>query len=109
VDERQVEFDIVKRERRLVCRMLRDMTGPMTTEEIEAQFCPLPWGDDRPDIDPFEVLFRENRTLWEMLRDVDLEAEQKLLGELRRQAVKSSEKETELRWRLDCGRSCLDG
>ena len=62
--------------------MLRDMSGPMTMDQIEAQFCPPPWGDIPPKKEPFDLLCERHRSLWELLCNIDLESEQKLICDL---------------------------
>eukprot|EP00210_Caulerpa_lentillifera_P004068 g3881.t1 len=83
------EFKIVekmgsrRRRRWLNDKMLRDMTGPMTRDQIEAQFCPPPWGDDPLPNEPFHLLFLEARSLWEMLINIDMNQEEALIDELK--------------------------
>lgn len=62
-------------------RVLRDMTGPMTMDDIEAQFCPPPWGDF-PKKHEFISLKEENRDLWEKFRNIDIKSEQALIQSL---------------------------
>ena len=74
------------------CRMLRDMTGPMTMDQIESQFCPPPWGEMPKKEDPFHVLFDHHRSLWELLRRIDLGTEQTLLESMRQKRFESKER-----------------
>lgn len=70
-----------------VRRMLRDMTGPMTMDQIEAQFCPPPWGDIPTKKDAFHLLFDEHHSLWEVLRNIDLSAEQKMIHDMEQRTM----------------------
>lgn len=59
-------------------KLLRDMAGPMTAEEMEATFKPPPWGED-PKTMSFTVLLHKAGDLREVLRNIDMDKQWLLL------------------------------
>lgn len=54
-------------------RLLRQMAGPMTAQEMMGLFNPVPFGEVR--VSPLQVAMSEAPQLWERLRNIDMERE----------------------------------
>eukprot|EP00877_Chromochloris_zofingiensis_P002422 jgi/Chrzof1/12180/Cz06g24060.t1 len=68
-----------RRRRWLNDKLLRDMAGPMTANDMEAQFKPVPFGQDAPPSMFAEAMAPEHAALWDHFRNIDLDKEAKVL------------------------------
>eukprot|EP00197_Chlamydomonas_leiostraca_P006316 CAMPEP_0202863686 /NCGR_PEP_ID=MMETSP1391-20130828/4221_1 /ASSEMBLY_ACC=CAM_ASM_000867 /TAXON_ID=1034604 /ORGANISM="Chlamydomonas leiostraca, Strain SAG 11-49" /LENGTH=377 /DNA_ID=CAMNT_0049543345 /DNA_START=163 /DNA_END=1296 /DNA_ORIENTATION=+ len=77
---RALEAVGVRRRRRwLNDRILREMTGPMSLEQMEAQFKPAPFGYRAPSA--LEIIARpQHAAVWEGFRTIDADREERLLA-----------------------------
>lgn len=70
-----------RRQRRwLNDRLLRDMVGALTVEDIEGLFKPVPFGDPRPPSLWTQVSSPDVASLWDLFRSIDMEKESRILA-----------------------------
>uniref|UniRef100_A0A383VNR7 R3H domain-containing protein n=1 Tax=Tetradesmus obliquus TaxID=3088 RepID=A0A383VNR7_TETOB len=68
-----------RRRRWLNEKVLRDMAGPMSAQDMQSQFSPVPFGSYPPPSAFASAMAPEHLPLWEHFRNIDLDKQDKVL------------------------------